>query len=104
MKKKKLDESHADAEEVAKEAAYMSDPDLYMSDSHVAYNPMGLKMDETEELRNAEAPRPVWETRNKYLHIKNEKLTKELQTVRRDNKRLSQANSDMLERLRKAGL
>jgi len=96
MKKKKNDESHADAEELAKEVAYMSDP--------TGYNPMGLKMNENEELRNADAPKPVWETRNEYLHKKNEKLTQEIHEVRRDNKRLTQANSDLVDRLRKAGL
>jgi hypothetical protein len=99
MKKKKISESHANAENLADEVAYMADPE--------GYNPMKLKrqpMTETEELKNADVPKPVWETRNEYLHKHNEKLSAEIKEVRRDNKRLATENDNLVDRLRKAGL
>jgi uncharacterized protein YydD (DUF2326 family) len=68
-----------------------------------------------EEYRNADVPMPkgthdleeiirTLETRNEYLHKHIEKITNEIQEIRKDNKHLAQQYDDQLRQFRNKGL
>jgi DNA-binding TFAR19-related protein (PDSD5 family) len=60
-------------------------------------------MSEHEEYKNADVPKEVWIQRNEYLHKHIDKLNKELNELRIDNKRLSQQVEDQLKQFRNSG-
>lgn len=102
MQKKKDDDfgSHADAEDLAAEIAYMQDDPSWRPKK----DSKKIKMDEHEEYLNADVPKEVWITRNKYLHKKVEKLTDQIQELQKDSKRQAKEYDKILDKLRKAGL
>jgi len=89
--------SQKDVEEWAAMIAQMQDDKSY----HPKYNKKA--MTKTEEYKNADVPVEVWAQRNEYLHKHIDKLTKEIQDIRKDNKKLTKQVSDMLEQFRNKG-
>lgn len=89
--------SQKDVEEWAAMVAQMEGDKSY----HPKYNKKA--MTKTEEYKNADVPVEVWAQRNEYLHKHIDKLTKEIQDIRKDNKKLTKQVSDMLEQFRNKG-
>ena len=52
-------------------------------------------MSEHEEYVNADVPKEIWIQRNEYLHKHIDRLEKEINEIREDNKKLFKKNTDI---------
>ena len=60
-------------------------------------------MTEHEEYKNADVPREIWIQRNEYLHKHIDRLEKEINEIREDNKKLTKQLEDQIKQFRNTG-
>ena len=60
-------------------------------------------MTEHEEYKNADVPREIWIQRNEHLHKHIDRLEKEINEIREDNKKLTKQLEDQIKQFRNNG-